>query len=126
MPVQDEPSWMCSAKMGCAQACLLYTSILRLLEEGDLYGYQMIERLRERSDDTFSLKAGTLYPLLHTLEVQGLVRSYERAADGARVRKYYRLTDLGHTRLAEKTEEWRRFSGAVERVLKGGESHAFA
>ena len=64
--------------------------ILRLLEEGDLYGYQMIERLRERSDDTFSLKAGTLYPLLHTLEVQGLVRSYERAADGARVRKYYR------------------------------------
>ena len=100
--------------------------ILRLLEEDDLYGYQMIERLRERSDDTFSLKAGTLYPLLHTLENQGLVQSYERTADGARVRKYYHLTDAGRTRLAEKTAEWREFSGAVERVLRGGESHAFA
>lgn len=100
--------------------------VLRLLEEDDLYGYQMIERLRERSDDTFSLKAGTLYPLLHTMENQGLVQSYERAADGARVRKYYHLTDEGRRRLAEKTDEWRQFSGAVERVLKGGESHAFA
>ena len=99
--------------------------ILRLLEEDDLYGYQMIERLRERSDDTFSLKAGTLYPLLHTLENQGLVQSYERA-EGARVRKYSHLTDEGRVRLAEKTEEWRQFSGAVERVLRGGESHAFA
>ena len=100
--------------------------ILRLLEEEDLYGYQMIERLRARSDDTFSLKAGTLYPLLHTLETQGLVQSYEQAAEGARVRKYYHLTDAGRTRLAEKTAEWREFSGAVERVLRGGESHAFA
>ncbi len=99
--------------------------ILRLLEEEDLYGYQMIERLRERSDDTFSLKAGTLYPLLHTLETQALVQSYEQAADG-RTRKYYHLTKAGRARLAEKTEEWRAFSGAVERVLKGGESHAFA
>ena len=99
---------------------------LSLLATGDMYGYQMIERLRERSDDTFSLKAGTLYPLLHTLENQGLVQSYERAADGARVRKYYHLTDEGRKRLAEKTEEWRQFSGAVERVLRGGESHAFA
>ena len=100
--------------------------ILRLLEEDDLYGYQMIERLRERSDDTFSLKAGTLYPLLHTLENQGLVQSYERAADGARVRKEYHLPDAGRTRLAEKSEDWREFSGAVERVLRGGENHAFA
>lgn len=100
--------------------------VLRLLREDDLYGYQMIERLREKSDDTFSLKAGTLYPLLHTLETQGLVQSYEQAADGGRIRKYYHLTDAGRARLAEKTEEWRAFSGAVDRVLGGGESHAFA
>ena len=55
-----------------------------------------------------------------------MVQSYERTADGARVRKYYHLTDEGRTRLAEKTEEWREFSGAVERVLRGGENHAFA
>lgn len=100
--------------------------VLHLLAEDDLYGYQMIERLRERSDETFSMSAGTLYPLLHTLETQGLVQSYEQAAGGARVRKYYHLTESGRVRLAEKTAEWRSFSGAVERVLKGGAAHAFA
>ena len=100
--------------------------LLRLLEEGDRDGYQMIEELENRSDHTFSLKAGTLYPLLHQMEEQGLLTSYEGAAEGARVRKYYHLTDEGRARLAEKTEEWREFSGAVERVLRGGENHAFA
>lgn len=94
--------------------------LLRLLREEDLYGYQMIERLRERSDNTFALKAGTLYPLLHQLETQGCVQSYERAADGARVRKYYHLTDIGREQLETKTTEWERFTGAVDRMLKGG------
>ena len=47
--------------------------VLKLLEDGDKYGYQMIEELRRRSNDTFHLKAGTLYPLLHGLEEKGLV-----------------------------------------------------
>ena len=42
--------------------------VLKLLEDGDKYGYQMIEELKRRSDDTFQLKDGTLYPLLHGLE----------------------------------------------------------
>lgn len=96
--------------------------LLRLLAEEDLYGYQMIERLRARSDDTFTLKAGTLYPLLHTLETTGWVTSYDRAADGARVRRYYHLTDAGHARLQEKCAEWETFSDAVNRVLRGGEA----
>jgi len=41
--------------------------VLKLLEERDMYGYQMIETLAQRSDDTFNLKAGTLYPILHNL-----------------------------------------------------------
>ena len=47
--------------------------VLKLLEDGDKYGYQMIEELKRRSDDTFHLKAGTLYPLLHGLEEKGFV-----------------------------------------------------
>ena len=54
--------------------------VMKLLEDGDLYGYQMIEELRRRSDDTFHLKAGTLYPLLHGLEEKGFVTAYEQAA----------------------------------------------
>ena len=96
--------------------------LLRLLDEEDLYGYQMIERLRARSNDTFTLKAGTLYPLLHTLETQGRVVCYEKPADGARIRKYYHLTDAGRALLHEKTAEWETFIHAVNHVLNGGEA----
>ena len=46
--------------------------VLKLLEDGDKYGYQMTSELRQRSEDVFHLKAGTLYPLLHSLEEKGL------------------------------------------------------
>ena len=54
--------------------------VLKLLEDGDKYGYQMTSELKARSEDVFHLKAGTLYPLLHTLEEKGLVTAYEREA----------------------------------------------
>ena len=69
--------------------------ILKLLEDGDKYGYQMIEELRRRSDDTFSLKAGTLYPLLHSLEQKGCITAWEETGDSARPRRYYHLTEEG-------------------------------
>ena len=94
--------------------------ILSLLAERDLYGYQMIETLLLRSDNTFALKAGTLYPLLHGLEQQGLVTAYEDGGGNARMRKYYRITPKGRGQLAEKTSQWHVFSAAVNRVLEGG------
>lgn len=93
--------------------------VLRLLEEGDLYGYQMIERLRERSNYVFELKAGTLYPLLHGMEEKGLLTSYEQE-EGGKVRKYYHLTRDGKKALKEKEEEWNTYRSAVERVLQMG------
>lgn len=93
--------------------------VLRLLEEGDLYGYQMIERLRERSNYVFELKAGTLYPLLHGMEEKGFLTSYEREESG-KVRKYYHLTRDGKKALKEKEEEWNTYRSAVERVLQMG------
>ena len=56
--------------------------ILRLLDEKDMYGYEMIETLRSRSENVFELKAGSLYPLLHTLEANNLVTAYEDDASG--------------------------------------------
>lgn len=93
--------------------------VLRLLEEGDLYGYQMIERLRERSNYVFELKAGTLYPLLHGMEEKGFLTSYEQE-EGGKVRKYYHLTKDGKKALKEKEEEWNTYRSAVERVLQMG------
>ena len=100
--------------------------LLKLLEERDMYGYEMIETLARRSDDTFSLKAGTLYPLLHDLEKQGAVRSYDGPSGNRRARRYYSLTGKGRGMLAAKTAEWERFSQAVDRVLQGGDVLAFA
>lgn len=93
--------------------------LMKLLEEEDMYGYQMIEQLRTRSNNVFEMKAGTLYPLLHQLEQQGLVTAYEQAANGGRTRRYYRLTPKGKARLTEREKEWRTFSSAIEGVLEG-------
>lgn len=93
--------------------------LLKLLEEKDMYGYEITETLRTRSNDVFKLKAGTLYPLLHALETKGLTRSYAAIAEG-RERRYYALTERGKTHLKEKIFEWESFSTAVHNVLKGG------
>lgn len=93
--------------------------ILKLLEETDMYGYQMIEELNKKSKNVFELKAGTLYPLLHILEQKELVTSYEKTAGNARVRKYYSLTKKGRNYLREKKEEWKAYTSAVNDVLGG-------
>ena len=90
--------------------------ILRLLETKDMYGYEMIEALRERSNNVFELKAGTLYPLLHSLESRGDVVSYEDNTSG-KTRKYYQLTPAGKKRAEEKKKEWQEYQTAVSGVL---------
>lgn len=91
--------------------------VLSLLRDGDKYGYEMIEELAKRSDDTFRLKEGTLYPLLHSLEKEDLVVSYTKQTPTGRERKYYRLTAAGLTQLEYKEKEWRLFSKTVDTVL---------
>ena len=86
--------------------------ILRLLEEKDMYGYEMIELLRQRSKNVFELKAGTLYPL----EIKGFLISYESEA-GGKVRKYYQITKSGRQHLQEKKQEWQVYAQAVADVL---------
>ncbi len=91
--------------------------VLSLLSDGDKYGYEMVEELAKRSDDTFQLKEGTLYPLLHGLEKEKLVSSYTKTAPSGRERKYYRLTDTGRSQLEHKRAEWQLFSDKVNAVL---------
>lgn len=91
--------------------------ILALLKDGDKYGYEMIEELAKRSDDTFLLKEGTLYPLLHSLEKEGFVKSYTKVAPSGRERKYYQLTRSGRAQLEHKEKEWKLFSEKVNAVI---------
>lgn len=91
--------------------------ILRLLEEKDMYGYEMIEGLRRKSENVFELKAGTLYPLLHGMETKGFLSSYEKEEAG-KTRKYYHMTKEGSKLLIQKKEEWATYSQAVVKVLE--------
>ena len=92
--------------------------ILALLKDGDKYGYEMVTELAKRSDNTFQLKEGTLYPLLHTLEKNRWVKSYTKISDSGRERKYYRLTSEGREQLEYKQQEWQLFSEKVNSVLE--------
>ena len=94
--------------------------VLKLLQGGDLYGYQMIDELRRQSSDAFRLRAGTLYPLLHSREEKGLVSAYEQAAESGKIRRYYHLTRQGRDALREKEASWNAYAQAMGRVLKGG------
>lgn len=92
--------------------------LLQLLSEKEMYGYEMIETLKARSSNVFELKAGTLYPLLHSLEDKGYLTSAEQES-GGKVRKYYRITKEGRKQLLSKKEEWETYQTAVSRVLGG-------
>lgn len=92
------------------------TLILAVIEKEDMYGYQIAKELEKRSENAFSLKEGTMYPLLHSLEKEKLVESYWSTA-GGRKRKYYHITKKGIKSLAEKKEEFEKFSVSVKRVL---------
>ncbi len=100
--------------------------ILKLLDGQDMYGYQMIEELSRRSDHTFELKTGTLYPLLHGLENKELITSYEKDETTQRPRRYYHLSAKGRRLLEDKQKEWDAYTKAVSLVLKGGACFATA
>lgn len=92
--------------------------ILSLLEEGNMYGYQMIKELSKKSENVFELKEGTLYPILHALEEMGFITSYWDETT-AKKRKYYAITKEGKKHLKQKKEEWKVFSKGINNCLGG-------
>lgn len=97
--------------------------VLKLLEHQDMYGYQMIEELERKSNHVFTLKAGTLYPILHSLEQQKMITAYDGLSEEGRKRKYYQICEKGKKLLQEKEAEWETYAKAVKEVL-GGVSYA--
>lgn len=92
---------------------------LRLLEREPMYGYQMIQLLRDRSEGYFHLGEGALYPLLHELEGAGFIRGKWVESDARpQRRRYYHLTAQGKRELARRKEEWQGFARAIELVLE--------
>jgi PadR family transcriptional regulator PadR len=87
--------------------------VLAILAQADDYGYSIIRRVREASGGHVEWSEGMLYPVLHRLEAEGLIRSIWRETDTGRRRKYYRLSPAGKQSLAVHRQQW----NSVHRTL---------
>src|SRR5699024_11066142 len=81
--------------------------LLNLLTQKDMYGYEMVKVLKEKSNQLYSMGEGTLYPALKRMEKKGWVKSYWEETEHGR-RKYYHLQEEGKAVLSKKLEEWNR------------------
>jgi PadR family transcriptional regulator PadR len=92
--------------------------ILSLLAEQPMYGYQIAQELERCSEGYFEMKEGLLYPALHQMERDGLLKSEWRRVAGSRRRKYYFITEEGHKILARSVAEWTTFTKKLMRVIE--------
>ncbi len=86
------------------------------MDKEDIYAYKMVKEIENHSSGVFTFKEGTLYPILHTLDGNGMVESYWQGQEDTRKREYYRITKLGTGHLKE--QETSRL--AMEQVLGEG------
>lgn len=116
-------------------------AVLKLLNRRDMYGYELVEAITQRTEGALAMGQSTLYPMLYNLEAQGFIEGYwqeatdadltnaktgdraaakrdaqtsSRSKPASRDRKYYRLTDKGKKRLADDSKQWE----AVIRAMK--------
>jgi DNA-binding PadR family transcriptional regulator len=82
--------------------------VLAILENESEYGYRIIQRIQDLSGGDIEWTTGTLYPFLHGMENEGLVRSYWQEAENAPRRKYYALTPAGEKAAAQERRQWVR------------------
>ena len=90
--------------------------LLAILADGPAHGYAIIESLRARSNEVFDLPEGTVYPALHRLEDQGLLKS-SWSEDSARRKRIYQLTPKGQQALTARQSEWLKFAKAVNATV---------
>ena len=90
--------------------------VLSLLAGGDKYGYEMIAALEVKSDHTFSMKEGTLYPILTRQKNQGLLSyRWEESPQGP-PRKYYSITDKGREALSQLDVSWDELIAQIAQI----------
>ena len=94
--------------------------ILNIISKGDIYGYDLIRRLESDSNGYFTLKEGSLYPILYRLEDRNLIKNYRREAESGRSvpRKYYKITQQGQKTLKNMKDSYNEFSLTVGNMLK--------
>ncbi|MDF7817728.1 PadR family transcriptional regulator [Runella sp. MFBS21] len=96
----------------------LKTIVLKLLaERGRMYGYEITQSVKDRTNGEIMLTFGALYPVLHKLEQEGFLLTESVEVDG-RLRKYYSLTPSGSASAVQKVSEFERFVEAMQSLLQ--------
>lgn len=91
--------------------------LLRLLDQQEMYGYELVRSIKTITNEAISLGEGVIYPVLHSLERNGALKSKRKAVAG-RTRVYYSLTRKGRDRLAKLRDDWSRIQGGVATALE--------
>jgi transcriptional regulator len=95
--------------------------IMRTIALQPMHGWAIAQRIRQLSAEVLQVQQGSLYPALHKLEAQGIIKSEWDTSDNNRRAKYYSLTRTGQKRLTEELESWARLSAAITMVAQASE-----
>ncbi len=98
--------------------------ILQLLASREMYGYELVQSIREQTAEAIQLSEGVVYPTLHALEIEGALKSKRKVVNG-RSRIYYSITKDGSRKLVSIAGAWSGVTKAVQSVL-GGAKYATA
>jgi PadR family transcriptional regulator PadR len=92
--------------------------ILTLLQEDEMYGYEIVQAIREHTGAVIAIGEGVVYPVLHGLERDGALRTRRKRVNG-RSRIYYSVTPRGSRRLADLSQTWVNLTTAIQAMLIG-------
>ena len=96
--------------------------ILRTLARGSMHGYGIAQQIQQASEDVLKVEEGSLYPALQRMLMKGWVKGDWKQTENKRQARYYQLTAAGKKQLGIEMDEFRRMTGAIERVLRPGEA----
>jgi len=94
--------------------------ILRLLQQEEMYGYEIVQAIRSRTEAVIAVGEGVVYPVLHGLEREGALTARRKTVNG-RSRIYYSVTPAGSHRLADLSKTWTNLATAIQKMLTGGQ-----
>jgi PadR family transcriptional regulator PadR len=94
--------------------------ILQLLQQQEMYGYELVDAIRTRTGAVIAVGEGVVYPVLHHLEREGALTAQRKPVNG-RSRIYYSLTPAGVRRLSDLAATWTNLTAAIQLILTGGQ-----
>ena len=92
--------------------------ILKSLASEPRHGWAIAKRIQAVSGDVLQIKQGSLYPALHRLEAQGLIKAELRQSETGRDARFYTLTKAGRAQLEAEVSQWERLSAAIQLTLR--------